>query len=175
MHPWHDVEVGENAPNDLTAVIEIPSGSKVKYELEKESGLLIADRILYSAVRYPANYGFIPRTYCDDKDPLDILILCQEPVFPMTLMKAKPIGTMKMIDQGEADDKIIAVHADDPEFSYFNSIRELPPHRMAEVKKFFEDYKSLENKQVEVSEVEDVDAAHEVIKKAIADYKDKFT
>src|SRR5665213_3288005 len=125
MHPWHNVEVGDQAPQLLNCVIEVPKGSKVKYELDKKSGLIIVDRILFSSVHYPANYGFVPQTYCADNDPLDILVLGQEEVVPLSIMRAKPIGVMKMTDQGEADDKIIAVHADDPEYNHYNSITEL--------------------------------------------------
>ncbi|MDD9950303.1 MAG: inorganic diphosphatase [Zetaproteobacteria bacterium] len=171
MHPWHDVPAGDNSPELINAVIEIPAGSKVKYELDKTSGLLMADRVLYSSVRYPANYGFIPQTYCDDKDPLDILVLCQEKVFPRTLMRAKPIGMMEMVDQGELDDKIIAVHYDDPEFSSFNCISELPPHRLEELKAFFQDYKNLEGKTVKVGEILKADAAKKAISEAIQLYK----
>lgn len=173
MHPWHDVKIGEGSPGVVNAVIEIPSGSKVKYELEKDSGLLIVDRILYSSVRYPANYGFIPQTYCEDRDPLDILVLCQEVVAPMSLMRAKPVGLVKMIDQGEPDDKIIAVHYDDPEFNSYNDVKELPPHRMNEVKAFFEDYKALENKTVEVGEIFGADEAKEIVQKCMNMYKEK--
>ena len=143
MNAWHDVELGKAFPKLVPAIIEVPKGSKVKYELDKKSGLIRVDRILFSSVHYPANYGFIPRTYCDDCDPLDILVLGQEPVTPLAILTAKPIGVMKMVDQGQADDKIIAVHANDPEYSFYNSIDELPPHRLAEVKRFFEDYKIL--------------------------------
>ena len=173
MHPWHAVAQPDQAPELVLAVIEIPRGSKVKYELDKDTGLLIADRVLYSSMHYPANYGFLPRTYCDDHDPLDILVLGQEPVVPMTLQRAIPIGVMHMVDQGEADDKIIAVHADDPEFNHYRSISELPPHRMAEVRSFFADYKSLENKDVVVHEPEGPKKALEVIKAALAAYDQK--
>ncbi|NBY18726.1 inorganic diphosphatase, partial [bacterium] len=152
MHPWHDVEVGNEAPEVVTSVIEVPKGSKIKYELDKTSGLIKVDRILFSSVHYPSNYGFIPKTLCEDRDPLDILVLGQEPTVPLSLMRARPIGVMKMEDQGEADDKIIAVHVDDPEFAHYQSIEELPPHWVKQVKRFFEDYKALEMKSVKVSE-----------------------
>jgi inorganic pyrophosphatase len=177
LHPWHGVSRGKDAPHVLQAVIEVPKGSKTKYELDKESGLIRVDRILFSAVHYPSNYGFIPQTYCGDHDPLDILVLGQEAVVPLSIMLAKPIGVMKMLDQGEADDKIIAVHANDPEYAHYNSINELPPHRLVEVQRFFEDYKVLENKSVVVEKFLDRDAALEVIREAIELYeqqKDKL-
>ncbi len=135
----------------IPAIIEIPTGSKVKYELDKKSGLLLVDRILFSAVHYPANYGFVPRTYCDDGDPLDILVLCQEQIQPLAIMQAKVIGVMKMRDDKGEDDKLIAVHADDPNYADYSDVSELPPHRLRELQRFFQDYKALENKKVLVA------------------------
>ncbi len=174
MNPWHDVKIGPNAPTEVSAIIEVPKGSKNKYELDKDSGLIKVDRVLFSAVHYPANYGFIPQTYCEDKDPLDILVLGQEPVYPMSIMTAKPIGVMKMKDEGEADDKIIAVHLHDPEYCDYESIHDLPSHRLSEVRRFFEDYKTLEDKIVVVEHFLDTDAAHKTILDSIALYKKTF-
>lgn len=151
-HPWHDVPIGEEAPETFQAVIEIPKGSKVKYELDKETGLLRVDRILYSSVFYPNNYGFIPQTLGDDHDPLDVLVLMQEVVYPLSTLRARPIGVMKMVDQGEDDEKIIAVHLDDPEFRSYSHIDQLPTHRLEELRSFFEDYKKLERKEVLVQD-----------------------
>jgi inorganic pyrophosphatase len=173
MHPWHDVDLGSEAPRLIPAVVEVPKGSKTKYELDKKSGLIRVDRILFSSVHYPANYGFIPQTYGEDHDPLDILILGQEEVVPLSILMAKPIGIMKMIDQGEGDDKIIAVHANDPEYSHYNSIDELPPHRLIEIKKFFEDYKTLEKKEVVVEKFLGVDEALAVMIAAMEQYREK--
>lgn len=175
MNPWHDVSLGSDIPHVFPAIIEVPKGSKNKYELDKETGLIRVDRVLFSSVQYPANYGFIPKTYCEDNDPLDVLVLGQEPVYPLTILIAKPIGLMKMSDQGESDDKIIAVHANDPEYSHYSSITELPPHRMAEVKRFFEDYKALENKTVVVEEFLGATHATKSLEAAIELYKTKFT
>jgi inorganic pyrophosphatase len=173
MHPWHDVQLGDDAPEIISAVIEIPKGSKIKYELDKKSGLIRVDRILFSSVHYPANYGFIPQTYCDDHDPLDILVLGQEAVAPLAILRAKVIGVMRMLDQGEADDKIIAVHADDPEYSFYKSINDLPPHRLMEVSRFFQGYKALENKKVVVEDFLDRKDGVEIIKAAIDLYSKK--
>ncbi|MCA9417077.1 MAG: inorganic diphosphatase, partial [Candidatus Omnitrophica bacterium] len=131
VHPWHDVPIGDNSPNEIIAIVEIAKGSKVKYELDKDLGMLKVDRILYSSVVYPANYGFIPRTLGDDDDPLDVLILMQEPVDNLSILRVRPIGMMAMLDQGQNDEKIISVHLDDPEYRSFAHIQELPLHRLS--------------------------------------------
>ena len=150
MHPWHQVDLYPDSPDLVPAIIEVPKGSQIKYELDKKSGLVKIDRVLYSAVHYPANYGFIPKTYCEDNDPLDILVLGQVSVAPLSIMRAKPIGVMKMVDGGEADDKIIAVHQDDPEYTCYHHIDQLPPHTLKMLRQFFEDYKTLEHKEVKI-------------------------
>lgn len=172
MHAWHDIELDYSELGQaFPAVIEIPTGSRVKYELDKATGLLIADRILSSAVHYPANYGFIPRTYCDDKDPLDVLVLCSEPVVPMCLMNVRAIGVMKMIDGGELDDKVLAVHADDPFYSHIKELGQLNPLVYKQIQQFFIDYKKLEKKEVEVFDFEGAERAHEVLMESIELYK----
>ncbi|CAN7097183.1 unnamed protein product [Brassica rapa subsp. narinosa] len=149
-HPWHDLEI---APQIFNVVVEITKGSKVKYELDKKTGLIkVVDRILYSSVVYPHNYGFVPRTLCEDNDPIDVLVIMQEPVLPGCFLRARAIGLMPMIDQGEKDDKIIAVCVDDPEYKHYTDIKELPPHRLSEIRRFFEDYKKNENKEVAVND-----------------------
>jgi inorganic pyrophosphatase len=174
MNPWHDVKVGDNAPEYVNGIVEIPRGSRAKYELDKESGMICLDRVLYSSVYYPANYGFIPQTYCDDDDPLDILVLSQIDLVPLCLAEAKVIGVMRMIDQGEADDKIIAVAREDMSVAHINDISELPEFRLKEIQSFFEDYKNLENKEVAVGGFEGREVALEVVKQSIIDYKKKF-
>ncbi len=169
-HAWHDVTPGENLPSRFTTVIEIPMGSSVKYELDKETGMLRLDRILYSAVYYPANYGFIPQTLAEDDDPLDVLVLCQEPVAPLTLVSARAIGLMTMIDSGKKDHKVLAVAVDDPEYNGFTEAGELPSHRMMMLRRFFQDYKTLEGKAVEVDELQPVAAVVPVIEDALARY-----
>jgi inorganic pyrophosphatase len=172
MHPWHDVSPGTELPRDFQALIEIPLGSNVKYELDKPTGLLKVDRIIHSAVFYPANYGFIPQTYAEDNDPLDVLVLCQEPVQPLALIKARAIGVMTMIDSGAVDDKIIAVATNDPEFSNYIEARDLPSHRLLVLKRFFQDYKQLEGKQVQVEDIRPAYAAMAAIEKALGRYQD---
>ena len=169
-NPWHCVHIGDEAPKIITAMIEIPKGSKSKYELDKESGFLKLDRVLYSSLAYPYNYGFIPQTYCDDKDPLDILVLTQVKVLPMSLMRAKVIGVMRMIDGGEMDDKIIAVAENDMGVNHFNDISGLHNHFINELHNFFEDYKKLENKKVDIEEFQDASVAKKIIKQSMLDY-----
>ncbi|KAI7728720.1 hypothetical protein M8C21_019091 [Ambrosia artemisiifolia] len=183
-HPWHDLEIGPDAPTIFNCVIEISKGSKVKYELDKKTGLIKVDRVLYSSVVYPHNYGFVPRTLCEDNDPLDVLVIMQacqfiliihfslEPILPGCFLRAKAIGVMPMIDQGEKDDKIIAVCADDPEYRHYNDIKELPPHRLAEIRRFFEDYKKNENKEVAVNDFLPSAEAIEVVKHSMDLYAD---
>jgi inorganic pyrophosphatase len=170
IHPWHDVTPGERLPSEFAVVIEIPMGSSVKYELDKQTGLLRLDRVLYSAVYYPANYGFIPQTYAEDDDPLDVLVLCQEPVAPLTLVNARAIGLMTMIDSGKKDHKVLAVAMDDPEFNSFKESIELPPHRLTMLRRFFQDYKQLEGKHVEVEDFESAAAARPVIEDSLERY-----
>lgn len=174
MHPWHDIALGPQAPRQVPAVVEVPRGSKNKYELDKETGMLKVDRVLFSAVHYPANYGFIPRTYAGDRDPLDILVLGQEAVYPLTVMTARPIGLLHMTDEGEQDDKIIAVHVNDPDYAHFHCMDELPAHRMEEVRRFFETYKELERKQVSTDAFAGAGDAERVIDEAIALYNRTF-
>jgi len=170
-NPWHSVSVGDHAPEFVNGIVEIPQNTRAKYELDKESGLLKMDRVIYSSMYYPANYGFIPQTYCDDKDPLDILVLSQITIVPMCLVSAKVIGVMRMLDQGELDDKIIAVAENDMSVNHINDINELPQHFIKELRNFFEDYKKLENKTVQVEEFQNKETAHEIINQSIIDYK----
>src|SRR5947207_5477660 len=170
IHPWHDITPGLNLPSEFMSLVEIPLGSNIKYELDKKTGLLRVDRILYSAVYYPANYGFIPQTLAEDDDPLDVLVLCQEPVAPLTLVNARAIGLMTMIDSGKRDHKILAVAVDDPEYNGFHDSAELPPHRLAILRRFFQDYKMLEGKAVEVNEFQPVPATLPVIEDALSRY-----
>src|SRR5207302_5016136 len=169
-HAWHDVTPGVRLPGEFLAVIEIPMGSSVKYELDKETGMLRVDRILYSAVYYPANYGFVPQTLAEDGDPLDVLVLCQEAVAPLTLVNARAIGLMTMIDSGKKDHKILAVAVDDPEYDAFQEAKELPSHRLTMLRRFFQDCKTLEGKAVEVDEFQSAAAAMPVIEDALSRY-----
>jgi inorganic pyrophosphatase len=171
-HPWHDVTPGLNLPYEFTAVIEIPRGSSVKYELDKATGLLKLDRILYSAVHYPANYGFIPQTLAEDDDPLDVLVLCQEPVDPLTLVRSRAIGLMTMVDSGKKDHKLLAVAMDDPEFNSFREASELPIHRLTMLRRFFQDYKTLEGKSVEVDDFQPAAFATPIIEDALQRYSE---
>src|ERR1700729_1040841 len=170
VHAWHDVSPGNDLPRDFQAVIEIPLGSNVKYELDKPTGLLKVDRIIHSAVFYPANYGFIPQTYAEDDDPLDVLVLCQEALAPLTLVSARAIGLMTMVDGGKRDHKILAVAVDDPEFNSFREASELPPHRLMMLRRFFQDYKQLEGKSVEVDEFQPAATALPVIEESLQRY-----
>jgi inorganic pyrophosphatase len=170
MHPWHDVSWGTDVREFFFALVEIPEGSKVKYELDKTTGLLRADRVLYSAVHYPANYGFVPQTYCDDGDPLDVLMLCQQPLVPLSIARCRAIGVIPMTDDRGQDDKIIGVHIDDPQYSYYHDIRDLPPHALAELERFFLDYKTLEKKQVSIETMQGRLDAERVVEAAIQLY-----
>ena len=171
MNIWHDMDPKEITPSDFSAVIEIPKGSKCKYELDKASGLLRLDRILYTSTHYPANYGFIPRTFADDGDPLDVLVLCSESIYPLTLMRVYPIGVMRMIDSGKMDDKIIAVPFSDPTYLGISSIDELLPHIFDEIMHFFSVYKQLENKETDVRSLFGKEKAESIIKEAIECYE----
>lgn len=174
LHPWHGVSPGESAPRIVNAVIEIPKGSRAKYEIDKASGLLRLDRVIYSSFMYPINYGFIPQTLGDDKDPLDILVLSSISVQPLCLMEARILGVMQMVDHGDADDKIIAVATNDPSVNYMNNIEELPQHFFNELRNFFEEYKKLENKVVKVEEFQDKASALKIIETALDLYKETF-
>ena len=172
MHPWHDVYIDEEQLEKVfPVVIEVPMGSKNKYELDKESGLLRLDRVLYSAVHYPANYGFVPRSFCDDGDPLDALVIGQEAVVPLTIMSARAIGVMRMRDDMGIDDKIIAVSVRDPEYNDMHGLHDLPDHRLREIQRFFEDYKVLEEKEVVVEGMQERDASLEILRASLDLYR----
>lgn len=171
---WHDINPARINPDDFIAVVEISKGSKKKYELDKETGYIILDRILHTSTHYPANYGFIPRTYGDDRDPLDVLILCSEAIEPLSLVRCYPVGVMSMIDNGKNDEKIIAIPYNDPGYNCYTSIHELPAHIFDEMKHFFNVYKELENKQTAVKEFGGPNEAIEVIKSCIKNYDAKF-
>lgn len=174
MNIWHSIDEKRITPKDFTAVVEISKGSNMKYELDKETGLLSLDRVLFTATYYPMNYGFIPRTYADDNDPLDVLILCSAPIMPMTLVRCYPIGVMTMTDGGQGDEKIIAIPCGDPTYKNYTDVSELPEHIFKELKHFFSVYKQLEDKDTEVDDIGGPEDAVNVIEKAIENYKDKF-
>ena len=171
---WHDISPNRIHPEDFVTVVEIPKGSKKKYELDKETGLILLDRILYTSTHYPANYGFIPRTYGDDGDPLDVLLLCAEPLEPLTLVRSYPIGVISMIDNDRNDEKIIAIPYNDPNYNMYTDIDQLPRHLFDEMQHFFSVYKTLENKATAVDEVQARAEAVRVVKDAIDRYVDLF-
>jgi len=174
MNIWHDIAPERVTPGDFVVCIEIESGSKVKYELDKDTGLLRLDRILYTSTHYPANYGFIPRTYAHDYDPLDVLVLCTQHIYPLTLVRCYPIGVITMIDNGRNDEKIIAIPFDEPTYNHVRDISQLPEHTFEEMRHFFSVYKALENKETAVDEVEGVEAAVSIVEAAIEDYRRMF-
>ncbi len=171
---WHNVNPERIKKDDFLAVIEIPKGGKNKYELDKETGMIILDRVLYTSTHYPANYGFIPRTYADDGDPLDVLVLCQEIIDPLVLVRCYPIGVLKMIDGGKIDEKIIAIPFSDPTYAAYKNLEELPEHMSREISHFFEVYKMLENKETSVNEILGREEAEKIIEECINSYKEKI-
>ncbi len=174
MNIWHDISPKRISKDDFMAVIEIEKGSKCKYEMDKDTGLLKLDRILYTSTHYPANYGFIPRTYADDLDPLDVLLLCSEKIRPMTMVRCYPIGVMTMMDSGRSDEKIIAVPFDDPTYNSYTDISQIPQHKFEEIRHFFKVYKELEGKETVVNEIRGAEEARKVIQKAIDDYIENY-
>jgi len=173
-HPWHGAHYGTKAPETVNALIEIPQGSRSKYEVDKDTGLLRLDRVIYSSFQYPVNYGFIPQTLGQDGDPLDILVLCSQSIQSLCLVDAKVIGNMQMIDQGQMDDKIIAVAANDPSVNHYNRMEDLPQHFLLELRNFFEQYKVLENKKVEIDNFQDQFIAIRIIREAIDRYRNAY-
>ena len=174
LHPWHGATFGDEAPEIVNALIEISQGSKLKYEIDKKTGLLKLDRVIYSSFHYPVNYGFIPQTLGKDGDPLDILVMCSEPIQPLCLVKALVIGNMQMIDSDLIDDKIIAVAINDPTVNYIKSLNEVPPHIFKVLKNYFEQYKVLENKKVEINDFQEKEKAFEIINESIEFYKETY-
>lgn len=174
MNIWHDINPKRITRKQFDAVIEISKGSKMKYELDKETGFLKLDRVLYTSTHYPANYGFIPLTYAEDNDPLDVLVLCSEPIEPMTLVTCYPIGVISMLDSGLADYKVIAIPVNDPNYNEYKDISQLPSHVFQEMKHFFTVYKELENKTTDIDEVKGVLSAVDIVEDSIKRYKEKF-
>ena len=174
FNPWHTISSGKKAPVVVTGIVEIPKGAKGKYELDKESGLLRLDRVLFSSVQYPGNYGFIPRTFCDDDDPLDILIISQIDFPPLCIIESRVIGVMRMIDNGQADDKIIAIAEGDASVNHIKDIEQLPPHTTKEIQRFFEDYTKLENKEVRVEHFLGRQEAYKIVQESIVFYQQTF-
>lgn len=174
LHPWHGATYGAEAPQIVNALIEIPQGSKSKYEIDKKTGLLKLDRVIYSSFHYPVNYGFIPQSLGKDGDPLDILVMCSEAIQPLCLVEAYVIGNMQMIDTGLIDDKIIAVAVNDPGVNYIKSLDEVPQHIFKVLKNYFEQYKVLENKKVEINDFQEKETAFEIINESIAFYKETY-
>ncbi|MFA6627655.1 MAG: inorganic diphosphatase [Bacilli bacterium] len=174
MNIWHDIDEKRIRKDEFVACIEISKGSKMKYELDKETGRLILDRVLYTSTHYPANYGFIPRTYAGDRDPLDVLVLCQEPIQPLCLVKCYPIGVIKMMDQNDVDEKIIAISFGDPSLNCYHDIKELPVHLFQEISHFFSVYKQLEGKETFVTEILGKEAAESIISDSLDSYNDRF-
>lgn len=174
LHPWHGAHYGDKAPYEVNAIIEIPEGSRAKYEVDKATGLLKLDRVIYSSFHYPINYGFIPQTLGQDGDPLDILVFCSQSIQPLCLVEATVIGNMQMIDSGTMDDKIIAVAHDDPSVNHIRTVDALPPHFINELRNYFEQYKVLENKIVEIDNFQDAETAYAIIREAISHYKETF-
>ena len=174
LHPWHGAHYGNKSPEIVNGLIEISQGSKAKYEIDKKTGLLLLDRVIYSSFHYPVNYGFIPQTLGEDGDPLDILVMCSESIQPLCLVEARVIGNMQMIDNGEKDDKIIAVASKDPSVNHYADVNDLPRHFIAVLKNYFEQYKVLEDKVVLIDDFQDKNAAYKVINTAIDFYKENF-
>ena len=174
MNIWHDISEDRIKKDDFVAVVEIPKGCKNKYELDKKTGMLKLDRILYTATHYPANYGFIPKTYAGDNDPLDVLVLCQEPIYPLTLVECYPVGVLRMTDSNEEDEKIIAIAKKDPFLNCYNDISELPAQISAEIMHFFEVYKQLEGKKTTIDKMMGRKEAEEIIQETIDNYKKEF-
>jgi inorganic pyrophosphatase len=174
QHPWHEVSIGDDPPEYVNGIIEIPKGSRAKYEIDKDSGLIKLDRVIYASMYYPLNYGFIPQTLGEDHDPLDIVVLTQVAVVPRCLIPSKVIGVMRMIDRGEADDKIIAVALQDASVSHIDDVSKLPEYFKVELKHFFENYKALENKKVVVDEFQSKEKAMEIITTSISFYRTHF-